>query len=104
MGTAWREVRDGAHGLFVWAVATLIGAGLLVLGAYGTSNVAVRGLASAATTAAVATARTGPDDGPYAMVARLRTYGAHSEEVPTISVEPPRSPLQMDKAIRGLVG
>ena len=26
------------------------------------------------------------------MVARLRTYGAHSEEVPTISVEPPRSP------------
>ena len=34
---------------------------------------------------------------------RLRTYGAHSEEVPTISVEPPRSPLQMDKAIRGLV-
>ncbi len=37
------------------------------------------------------------------MVARLRTYGAHSEEVPTISVEPPRSPLQMDKAVRGLV-
>ena len=37
------------------------------------------------------------------MVARLRTYGAHSDEVPTISVEPPRSPLQMDKAIRGLV-
>jgi len=37
------------------------------------------------------------------MVARLRTYGAHSEEVPTISVEPPRSPMQMDKAIRGLV-
>jgi uroporphyrinogen III methyltransferase/synthase len=37
------------------------------------------------------------------MVGRLRTYGAHSDEVPTISVEPPRSPLQMDKAIRGLV-
>ncbi|HKH55467.1 MAG TPA: uroporphyrinogen-III synthase [Propionibacteriaceae bacterium] len=37
------------------------------------------------------------------MVARLRTYGAHSEEVPTISVEPPRSPLQMEKAVRGLV-
>jgi uroporphyrinogen III methyltransferase/synthase len=37
------------------------------------------------------------------MVARLRTYGAHSEEVPTISVEPPRSPQQMDKAVRGLV-
>jgi uroporphyrinogen III methyltransferase/synthase len=37
------------------------------------------------------------------LIARLRTYGAHSDEVPTISVEPPRSPLQMDKAIRGLV-
>ncbi len=37
------------------------------------------------------------------LVARLRTYGAHSEEVPTISVEPPRSPQQMDKAVRGLV-
>jgi len=37
------------------------------------------------------------------MTARLRTYGAHSDEVPTISVEPPRSPLQMDKAVRGLV-
>ena len=45
--------------------------------------------------------RTKDQAGP--MVARLRTYGAHSEEVPTISVEPPRSPLQMDKAIRGLV-
>ncbi len=37
------------------------------------------------------------------MTTRLRSYGAHSEEVPTISVEPPRSPQQMDKAIRGLV-
>ena len=34
---------------------------------------------------------------------RLRSYGAVSEEVPTISVEPPRNPQQMDKAIRGLV-
>jgi uroporphyrinogen III methyltransferase/synthase len=34
------------------------------------------------------------------LIARLRTYGAHSDEVPTISVEPPRSPLQMDKAVR----
>ena len=42
-------------------------------------------------------------DQAAAMTARLRTYGAHSEEVPTISVEPPRSPLQMDKAVRGLV-
>ncbi|HSN43969.1 MAG TPA: SAM-dependent methyltransferase, partial [Propionibacteriaceae bacterium] len=34
---------------------------------------------------------------------RLRSYGAHAEEVPTIAVEPPRSPQQMDKALRGLV-
>ena len=31
------------------------------------------------------------------------SYGAVPEEVPTISVEPPRNPLQMDKAVRGLV-
>ncbi|UAL29336.1 bifunctional uroporphyrinogen-III C-methyltransferase/uroporphyrinogen-III synthase [Nocardioides rotundus] len=35
--------------------------------------------------------------------ARLRGYGAIPEEVPTISVEPPRNPQQMDKAVRGLV-
>jgi uroporphyrinogen III methyltransferase/synthase len=35
--------------------------------------------------------------------ARLRGYGAEPEEVPTISVEPPRNPQQMDKAVRGLV-
>lgn len=34
---------------------------------------------------------------------RLRGFGAVAEEVPTISVEPPRNPQQMDKAIRGLV-
>ncbi len=34
---------------------------------------------------------------------RLRGHGAVPEEVPTISVEPPRNPLQMDKALRGLV-
>jgi uroporphyrinogen III methyltransferase / synthase len=34
---------------------------------------------------------------------RLRYFGGVPEEVPTISVEPPRNPLQMDKAVRGLV-
>lgn len=33
----------------------------------------------------------------------LRGFGGVPEEVPTISVEPPRNPLQMDKAVRGLV-
>ncbi len=45
--------------------------------------------------------RTKDQAGP--LVARLRSYGGNSEEVPTISVEPPRSPHQMDKAVRGLV-
>jgi len=35
--------------------------------------------------------------------ARLRSHGAVPEEVPTISVEAPRNPQQMDKAVRGLV-
>jgi uroporphyrinogen III methyltransferase/synthase len=34
---------------------------------------------------------------------RLCGYGAVPDEVPTISVEPPRNPQQMDKAVRGLV-
>ena len=42
-------------------------------------------------------------DQSRSLAARLRTYGAVSEEVPTISVEPPRNPQQMDKAVRGLV-
>ncbi|KQZ75802.1 uroporphyrinogen-III synthase [Nocardioides sp. Root151] len=37
------------------------------------------------------------------LTSRLRGYGAVPEEVPTISVEPPRNPQQMDKAVRGLV-
>jgi uroporphyrinogen III methyltransferase / synthase len=35
--------------------------------------------------------------------ARLRAHGAVPEEVPTIAVEPPRTPQQMDRAVRGLV-
>jgi len=38
-----------------------------------------------------------------AMSTKLRGFGAVPEEVPTISVEPPRNPQQMDKAVRGLV-
>lgn len=37
------------------------------------------------------------------IVERLNSFGAVCEEVPTISVEPPRNPQQIDKAIRGLV-
>ncbi|MDQ3887573.1 MAG: bifunctional uroporphyrinogen-III C-methyltransferase/uroporphyrinogen-III synthase, partial [Actinomycetota bacterium] len=34
---------------------------------------------------------------------RLRAHGAVPVEVPTISVEPPRSPAQMERAVKGLV-
>ncbi len=34
---------------------------------------------------------------------RLRAYGAVPQEVPTIAVEPPRTPQQMERAVRGLV-
>lgn len=34
---------------------------------------------------------------------QLRYYGAVPSEVPTIAVEPPRTPQQMDRAIKGLV-
>jgi uroporphyrinogen III methyltransferase / synthase len=37
------------------------------------------------------------------MTERLATYGATSDVVPTISVEPPRTPQQMERAIKGLV-
>jgi uroporphyrinogen III methyltransferase/synthase len=37
------------------------------------------------------------------MVTRLAEHGAVAEVVPTISVEPPRTPHQMEKAVKGLV-
>ncbi len=45
--------------------------------------------------------RTQAQAGP--MIDRLGAYGATADVVPTISVEPPRTPQQMDKAVRGLV-
>lgn len=42
-------------------------------------------------------------DQAAAMSARLATYGAIPQSVPTISVEPPRNPAQMDRAIRGII-
>ena len=37
------------------------------------------------------------------MTERLALHGASAEEVPTIAVEPPRSPTQMERAVKGLV-
>ena len=45
--------------------------------------------------------RTQAQAGP--MIERLAAYGAVADVVPTISVEPPRTPQQMEKAVRGLV-
>ncbi len=45
--------------------------------------------------------RTQAQAGP--MVDRLAGYGATADVVPTISVEPPRTPQQMEKAVKGLV-
>ncbi|HEV7196101.1 MAG TPA: uroporphyrinogen-III synthase [Pedococcus sp.] len=36
-------------------------------------------------------------------ITRLESYGATAEVVPTISVEPPRTPQQMERAVKGLV-
>src|SRR5204863_6186939 len=36
-------------------------------------------------------------------IERLASYGATAEVVPTISVEPPRTPQQMERAVKGLV-
>lgn len=45
--------------------------------------------------------RTQQQAGP--LIERLSGFGAVAELVPTISVEPPRTPHQMDKAVTGLV-
>lgn len=45
--------------------------------------------------------RTQDQAGPA--IARLAEYGARAEVVPTIAVEPPRNPAQLDRAINGLV-
>jgi uroporphyrinogen III methyltransferase/synthase len=37
------------------------------------------------------------------LVGRLAGHGASAEVVPTISVEPPRTPAQIEKAVKGLV-
>lgn len=39
----------------------------------------------------------------FSMLAELERYGAVGEVVPTISIEPPRTPAQMDRAIEGMV-
>lgn len=42
-------------------------------------------------------------ENPSPMVPTLRAFGAVPEEVPTIAVEPPRTPQQIERAITGVV-
>jgi len=42
-------------------------------------------------------------DNTAGLVTRLRRHGAVPSEVPTISVEPPRTPQQVERAVHGLV-
>ncbi|AWB81164.1 bifunctional uroporphyrinogen-III C-methyltransferase/uroporphyrinogen-III synthase [Corynebacterium yudongzhengii] len=44
-----------------------------------------------------------PKNQAASMSARLATHGAIPQSVPTISVEPPRNPAQMDRAIKGII-
>src|SRR3984885_10075540 len=44
-----------------------------------------------------------PKDQAGEMSERLTAHGASPVEVPTIAVEPPRSPTQMERAVKGLV-
>src|SRR6202042_763153 len=37
------------------------------------------------------------------VMTRLQAWGAVPEQVPTIAVEPPRAPQQMERAVKGLV-
>lgn len=84
LGTAEHEVRirDGAHGIIAWGLATLIGAALLVFGVYGAGNIAARAVPAAAEAAPAAAAAMretrGPrgDDGARYGVPAARMFGA----------------------------
>ena len=45
----------------------------------------------------------GPRSRPARCPSSCASYGAVPEEVPTIAVEPPRTPQQMERAVKGLV-
>lgn len=74
------DVRDGMHGISVWAVATLVGAALLMAGVYGTGSIAARGVSAAASTAATAAtaAASAPGQGPYGTLVE-QLFGAGDE-------------------------
>jgi hypothetical protein len=65
LGRASREekdLRDGTHGLLVWALGTLVGAVLLASGLSGAAQTAVSAAGSAAENVASATSRLLPDE------------------------------------------
>ena len=56
------DMRDGSHGLMVWAVGTLIGAVMLVSGMMGVAQTAVQGTGAAAEAVAAAAPDEMPDN------------------------------------------
>ncbi|NUS72211.1 MAG: bifunctional uroporphyrinogen-III C-methyltransferase/uroporphyrinogen-III synthase [Corynebacteriales bacterium] len=92
--TTLESVADAAIGLFGRLVLTF-GAGVAQRGKYAWwESRALYGWK-------VLVPRTKEQAG--SMSARLRVWGAIPCEVPTIAVEPPRTPAQMERAIKGLV-
>ncbi len=67
------EVRDGAHGLLVWALGLLLASLLLALGISGAAGVAAKGAGAAAGVAGVAAARGDVND--YTIDSLLRPTG-----------------------------
>jgi hypothetical protein len=77
------DLRDGSHGLMVWAIGTLLGAVLLASGLAGAAQTAASALGSTAENVASATSRLMPEDADAAYLADtlLRDgTGATSEE------------------------
>ena len=68
------DIRDGAHGLVVWAVATLVAATLTYSGAMGTATVA--GNAASATVSALGTAAGAAASGPTDLLVDRTLRGA----------------------------
>jgi hypothetical protein len=56
------SIRDGAHGVIVWGLATLIGGALLALGVYGAGNIALRAAPALANAASATSTRGGQDN------------------------------------------
>jgi uroporphyrinogen III methyltransferase/synthase len=122
-GVDWSAYSSAATLVILGAENTIgeVAKGLIAAGRPDTTPVTVTSMGTtteqytvASTLARVASAAKNLDEPALIVVPRtkeqaaslseqLRSYGAVPEEVPTISVEPPRTPQQMERAVKGLV-